>query len=106
MRPTALTFVISVITSAAAPSENEPRCIKCQSQAEPSVELYWHIGETTTRFGNVNPRRVMGENNALIEAISLCVVKGGREGGSGQNSHAARATPSPSDERLALQPCS
>ena len=60
-----LTLVISVITSAAAPSEKLPRCIRCQSLAEPSVELYWHIGETTTRLGNVSPRKVIGENSAL-----------------------------------------
>src|SRR5690242_16367948 len=78
MRPRALTFVISVITSAAAPSENEPRCIKCQSPAEPSFELYWHIGETTTRFGSVTPRKVIGENNALIEAMSLICGEGSR----------------------------
>src|SRR5690348_6445159 len=66
MRPTGLTFVISVITSAAAPSENWPRCMRCQSLAVPSVELYWHIGETTTRFGSVRPRMVIGENSALV----------------------------------------
>src|SRR5690242_11887833 len=66
MRPTGLTFVISVITSAAAPSENWPRCIRCQSLAVPSVELYWHIGETTTRFGSIRPRMVIGENSALV----------------------------------------
>src|SRR5690348_3261601 len=66
MRPTGLTFVISVITSAAAPSENWPRCMRCQSLAVPSVELYWHIGETTTRFGSVRPRMVIGEHSALV----------------------------------------
>ena len=34
--------------------------------AEPSVELYCHIGETTTRFGSVRPRMVIGENSALV----------------------------------------
>jgi hypothetical protein len=29
------------------------------------LELYWHIGETTTRLGSVSPRIVMGENRTL-----------------------------------------
>jgi hypothetical protein len=29
------------------------------------LELYWHIGDTTTRFGKVRPRRVIGENRTL-----------------------------------------
>src|SRR5271157_5092720 len=66
MRPIGLTSVISVITSPAAPSEKLPRCIRCQSFAEPSSELYWHMGETTMRFGNVSPRMVIGENRALL----------------------------------------
>src|SRR6185295_8796551 len=66
MRPTALTSVISVITSPAAPSEKLPRCIRCQSVAEPWSEAYWHIGDTTMRFGNVRPRMVIGENKALV----------------------------------------
>jgi len=33
--------------------------------AEPLLELYWHIGDTTTRFGRVSPRNVMGENRTL-----------------------------------------
>src|SRR5664280_2475578 len=65
MRPWRLTLVISHITRPAAPSDILPRCIRCQSLAEPSLELYWHIGETTTRFGSVRPRSVMGENRTL-----------------------------------------
>ena len=30
-----------------------PRCIRCQSWAQPSTAEYWHIGDTTTRFGSV-----------------------------------------------------
>jgi hypothetical protein len=33
--------------------------------AEPLSELYWHIGDTTTRLGSVSPRSVIGENRAL-----------------------------------------
>src|SRR4026207_1411281 len=40
MRPGGLTFVISHITRPAAPSDILPRCIRCQSLAEPLVELY------------------------------------------------------------------
>src|SRR5581483_6366628 len=65
MRPCGLTLVISHITSPAAPSDMLPRCIRCQSLAEPLSELYWHIGETTTRFGRVKPRIVIGENRTL-----------------------------------------
>src|SRR5471032_1870679 len=65
MRPCGLTLVISHITSPAAPSDILPSHIRCQSLAEPLVELYWHIGETTTRFGRVRPRMVIGENRML-----------------------------------------
>ena len=60
-----LTSVISVITRPAQPSDMLPRCIRCRSFAEPSSELYWHIGDTTTRLGSVRPRIVMGENRTL-----------------------------------------
>ena len=65
IRPIGLTLVISHITSPAQPSENLPRCIRCQSFAEPLLELYWHIGETTTRLGSVSPRSAIGENRTL-----------------------------------------
>src|SRR6202142_237666 len=65
IRPCGLTSVISVITSPAQPSEKLPRCIRCQSLAEPLSELYWHIGDTTTRLGSVSPRSVIGENRTL-----------------------------------------
>jgi len=38
-------------------------CTRCQSVAWPLSELYWHIGETKMRFGNVTPRIVSGSNN-------------------------------------------
>src|ERR1700680_4869061 len=65
MRPFIVTVVISTINKPAAPMDNEPRCIRCQSVAQPSVELYWHMGDTTMRFGRVRSRRLMGENRAL-----------------------------------------
>src|SRR5580704_1447825 len=72
IRPCGLTSVISHITSPAQPSEKLPRCIRCQSFAEPLLELYWHIGETTTRLGSVSPRIVIGENRTLAINCHLC----------------------------------
>src|SRR5687768_15850368 len=65
MRPTMLTLVISAITTPHPPIAKLPMCIRCQSFAVPSVELYWHIGDTAVRFAKVNPRKVIGENKAL-----------------------------------------
>src|ERR1043165_628163 len=56
---------LSHITRPAAPSDILPRCIRCQSFAEPLLELYWHIGDTTTRLGSVGPRIVSGEKRTL-----------------------------------------
>src|SRR6185503_9961877 len=58
MRPSAVTAVASVITSAAPPIAREPRWTRCQSLANPSWLEYWHIGETTMRWGSVRPREV------------------------------------------------
>ena len=50
---------------------NWPRCIRCQSFAEPFTDMYWHIGETTIRFGNVRPRMEKGVKSwALMEVSS------------------------------------
>jgi hypothetical protein len=37
----------------------------CQSLPTPSLALYWHIGDTTIRFGTVRSASFMGENKAL-----------------------------------------
>src|SRR5437763_1298365 len=66
IRPCGLTLVISHMTRPAQPSEKLPRCIRCQSLAEPLSELYWHIGDTTTRLGRMRPRSVIGENRTLV----------------------------------------
>ena len=42
-----------------------PRCVMCQSLPTPSSALYWHIGETTMRFGSVRSASFIGENKAL-----------------------------------------
>src|SRR5450432_1502644 len=73
IRPCGLTLVISAITRPAAPSDILPRCIRCQSLAEPLLELYWHIGDTTTRFGRVRPRIVSGENRTLAIGVTSFV---------------------------------
>src|SRR5271169_3322755 len=65
IRPCGLMSVISHITSPPQPSDILPRCIRCQLFAEPLSELYWHIGDTTTRLGSVRPRSVIGENRTL-----------------------------------------
>ncbi len=44
-----------------------PRCIMCQSDAEPSSAEYWHMGETTMRLGRSRPFRRAGENKALFD---------------------------------------
>src|ERR1700720_347262 len=88
MRPRELTLVISHITSPAHPREKLPRCIKCQSLAEPLLELYWHIGDSTTRLGKVSPRSVMGEKRTLAIFRSFWVT--GRVGRRWQY-HEARA---------------
>ena len=62
MRPSGSTSVISVITSPAPPTARLPRCTRCQSFTVPSLAEYMHIGDTTTRFGMVRPRSVIGAN--------------------------------------------
>ncbi len=37
----------------------------CQSVAEPSSALYWHIGDTTMRLASARPRRAMGVKSWL-----------------------------------------
>src|SRR3954452_15560274 len=66
MRPIGETCVASVMSSPAAPIAHWPRCMRCQSFAEPCLELYWHIGETTMRLGSVRPRSCNGAKSALV----------------------------------------
>ena len=58
MRPSAVTAVASVNTSAAPPTARLPRCTRCQSLANPSTLEYWHIGDTTMRLASVSARIV------------------------------------------------
>src|SRR5215472_5866612 len=67
MRASGSTPVISTIRRPAPDIDSAPKCCRCQSLAEPSSALYWHIGETAMRFANSTPPRVMGSNKWLIE---------------------------------------
>src|SRR3977135_1114657 len=69
MRPSAVTADASVITSAAPPTARDPRCTRCQSDANPSVLEYWHIGDTTTRWGSVRPRVTNGSKSEVILGV-------------------------------------
>src|ERR1700722_15632149 len=72
MRPAGSTAVASRTNTPAPDSDSEPRCWRCQSVAEPSTALYWHIGETAMRFARVTPPSVIGANKgeAVIECLS------------------------------------
>ena len=77
MRPSRLTSVISVITSPAPPMARLPRCTRCQSSGVPSSAEYWHMDETTTRFGSTSSRSRNGVNmgggaGAAGTATRLC----------------------------------
>ncbi len=64
--PLGSTAVASAIISPAPPTAREPRFTKCQSVATPSMELYWHIGETPIRL-----RRVM---SLILYESNRCVI--------------------------------
>src|SRR3954463_6154012 len=55
MRPSRVTCVASIIIRPAPLYDRCPRWIRCQSFMLPSSAWYWHIGETTMRFGSVMP---------------------------------------------------
>src|SRR5262249_26510675 len=66
MRPRRSMPVASTTTSAAPELASIPRWLMCQSEATPSSALYWHMGETTTRFASSRSASLMGENRALV----------------------------------------
>ena len=39
-----------------------PKWTRCQSVGMPSTAMYWSMGETTTRFSSVIPRKRNGRN--------------------------------------------
>src|SRR5690606_12336917 len=60
IRPSGETAVASAITIDAPPTARPPKCTRCQSVANPSIDEYWHMGDTTMRFFNVIPLMVKG----------------------------------------------
>ena len=67
MRPSGVTAVASVITSAAPPTALLAKCTRCQSFAEIRFRSkYWHIGDTTMRLANVTARSVNGSKRCGI----------------------------------------
>src|ERR1051326_9507898 len=60
MRPSRVTPVASTTTMPGPDSASCPRWIRCQSVIAPSSAEYWHIGETTMRFGSVMPPSWIG----------------------------------------------
>src|SRR5215212_7248310 len=60
MRPSRVTPVASTTTMPGPDIASWPRCIRCQSVMLPSSAEYWHIGETTMRFGSVTPPSSIG----------------------------------------------
>ena len=70
MRPIASTWVASMQNIAAPDSASVLICVKCQSFASPSTAEYWHIGATMMRLGSFRPRSSIGENRALMRAVS------------------------------------
>src|SRR4051812_28966840 len=69
MRPMASTAVASMQNIAAPDCARLPICTKCQSLASPFTAEYWHIGATMMRLESARPRRVIGENRALIRGF-------------------------------------
>src|SRR5438034_8183483 len=60
MRPSRVTCVASTISRPAPLYARWPRWIRCQSFMQPSSATYWHIGDTTMRFGAVMPPSWIG----------------------------------------------
>src|SRR5215218_10727195 len=64
MRPSAVTAVASIVSSAAPDSARCPRWMTCQSVMQPSSAEYWHIGAMTMRLARLSPATWRGLNNA------------------------------------------
>src|SRR5262245_66089242 len=88
MRPSRVTLVFSTTNIPAPEHAMLPRCARCQSVIEPSSAEYWHIGETTMRFGSVTPPSWMGVNSLgcgksdspICECLSDFLGEGNRPG--------------------------
>src|SRR5271169_1159658 len=65
MRPWGSTWVASTTSRPAPELASMPRWVMCQSFAQPSSALYWHIGETTMRLASSTPASLIGENSEV-----------------------------------------
>src|ERR1043166_2055894 len=66
MRPRRSTGVASTTTRSAPELASIARWPRCQSVAEPSSALYWHMGETTMRLWRSRSASLIGENRVLV----------------------------------------
>src|SRR6476620_2784305 len=82
MRPSTVTAVASIVTRPAPDISSWPQWTRCQSVAQPSTAEYWHIGDTTMRFGSVSSRSVSGSNRPVRPAT--CDESVGGNGGFAQ----------------------
>jgi hypothetical protein len=64
MRPSGVTAVASMVSSAAPEMASWPRWMRCQSLMHPSWAEYWHIGATTIRLRRFRLRTRIGVNRA------------------------------------------
>src|SRR5688572_11675437 len=74
MRPSGVTPVASMTSMEAPDKASVPRCIRCQSFIEPSIALYWHIGETVMRFSSSSDPIENGVKSLLVIRYSACSV--------------------------------
>src|ERR1700753_1942722 len=74
------TWVASTTTRPAPELASMPRWVMCQSLAQPSLALYWHIGETTMRLSSSTPASLMGENSEAAMNTPLIGGKSERRG--------------------------
>src|SRR4029077_20425188 len=70
IRPAGSAEVDSIQSMPAPERASWPRCVRCHEVALPSSAQYWHMGETTIRFGSVTPRIARGEKSLLIRTTS------------------------------------
>ena len=88
MRPSAATWVASVMTSPAPPSARLPRCTRCQSLGVPSSLEYWHMGDTTTLLRSCS---APSENGAQVRRGRHSAGPGERRGRGGDQLRVAFA---------------
>ena len=74
IRPRASIAAASVFTSAGAADRAGPEVHECQSVANPSTLLYWHIGETPIRLRSVTPRSVIVSKRCDIGYFTVALT--------------------------------